>query len=609
MTRRKRKQVNGLHSDFTSEGEAESDTSVDVEEVSSTDEEVQQRSQRKSTQKGVKDEGVSTRLRQRSPVKSLRSSTRKLSSDSSDVESTETIPQEPKSTRKSRATAKMDKDLNGSDCESNTSGIALSTRGRRKLVQPTDNQSDVETPVVALHTPALKIVKKRKAKEDAEESMCLSQKRFKSDTVELKCPVPGCDSQGHFSGKYDRHFTISGCPMYHNLTAVECRQKMAARLEKERLRAEARKEEEAARKALRTPNISKQQQRKLAVQELRRQKKEFGSAHKERNRGHREEYHLSREPLLDNLTSQYDLNLFREAQMKVSAEMQENQGQNFEGSINKIEFGRFELNTWYTSPYPEEYARLPKLFICEFCLKYMKSATILRRHTAKCLWRHPPGDEIYRKGNISVFEVDGKKSKIYCQNLCLLAKLFLDHKTLYFDVEPFLFYVMTEADSTGCHIIGYFSKEKNSFLNYNVSCILTLPHYMRQGFGKMLIDFSYLLSKVEDKIGSPEKPLSDLGLLSYRSYWKSAVLKYLHNFKGKEVSIKDISQETAINPYDIVSTLQALSMLKYWKGRHLVLKRQDLFEEYLAKEAKRTDVTKVIEPMALKWTPPVGDKI
>lgn len=33
-------------------------------------------------------------------------------------------------------------------------------------------------------------------------------------------------------------------------------------------------------------------------------------------------------------------------------------------------------------------------------------------------------------------------------------------------------------------------QEKNSFLNYNVSCILTMPQYMRQGYGKMLIDFS-----------------------------------------------------------------------------------------------------------------------
>ncbi|XP_073504956.1 uncharacterized protein [Phyllobates terribilis] len=43
--------------------------------------------------------------------------------------------------------------------------------------------------------------------------------------------------------------------------------------------------------------------------------------------------------------------------------------------------------------------------------------------------------KIYRKNNISVYEVDGKDHKIYCQNLCLLAKLFLDHKTLYFDME------------------------------------------------------------------------------------------------------------------------------------------------------------------------------
>lgn len=57
-----------------------------------------------------------------------------------------------------------------------------------------------------------------------------------------------------------------------------------------------------------------------------------------------------------------------------------------------------------------------------------------------------------------MWQVDGKRQKQYCQYLCLLAKFFLDHKTLYYDVEPFLFYVMTLADSEGCHTIGYFSK-------------------------------------------------------------------------------------------------------------------------------------------------------
>ena len=41
---------------------------------------------------------------------------------------------------------------------------------------------------------------------------------------------------------------------------------------------------------------------------------------------------------------------------------------------------------------------------------------------------HPPGDEIYRHDALSVFEIDGAACRTYCQNLCLLAKLFLDHK-------------------------------------------------------------------------------------------------------------------------------------------------------------------------------------
>jgi len=48
----------------------------------------------------------------------------------------------------------------------------------------------------------------------------------------------------------------------------------------------------------------------------------------------------------------------------------------------------------------------------------------------------------------------------------------------------------------------------------------------------------YLLSRVEGKIGSPERPLSDLGLISYRSYWKDVLLTYLHNYKDREICIK-----------------------------------------------------------------------
>ena len=65
-------------------------------------------------------------------------------------------------------------------------------------------------------------------------------------------------------------------------------------------------------------------------------------------------------------------------------------------------------NRWYFSPYPEEYCKEAKLFVCEFCLKYMKKKHTLDRHRAKCELRHPPGNELYRDGSLSVFEVDGK---------------------------------------------------------------------------------------------------------------------------------------------------------------------------------------------------------
>ena len=81
-----------------------------------------------------------------------------------------------------------------------------------------------------------------------------------------------------------------------------------------------------------------------------------------------------------------------------------------------------------------------------------------------------------------------------------MAKMFLDHKTLFFDVDLFLFYIVTERDEHGYHVVGYFSKEKKCAEEYCLACILTLPPYQRKGYGKLLIAFSYELSKKEQKV-------------------------------------------------------------------------------------------------------------
>ncbi|XP_036054951.1 histone acetyltransferase KAT6B isoform X2 [Onychomys torridus] len=304
-----------------------------------------------------------------------------------------------------------------------------------------------------------------------------------------------------------------------------------------------------------------------------------------------------------DVVTEEDLDVFKQAQELSWEKIECESGVEDCGRYpSVIEFGKYEIQTWYSSPYPQEYARLPKLYLCEFCLKYMKSKNILLRHSKKCGWFHPPANEIYRRKDLSVFEVDGNMSKIYCQNLCLLAKLFLDHKTLYYDVEPFLFYVLTKNDGKGCHLVGYFSKEKLCQQKYNVSCIMIMPQHQRQGFGRFLIDFSYLLSRREGQAGSPEKPLSDLGRLSYLAYWKSVILEYLYHHHERHISIKAISRATGMCPHDIATTLQHLHMIDRRDGRFVIIRREKLILGHMEK-LRNCSRSNELDPESLRWTP------
>ena len=295
----------------------------------------------------------------------------------------------------------------------------------------------------------------------------------------------------------------------------------------------------------------------------------------------------------------------RTASAEVENEFKGRASQKVSGPPSKIKcinFGGYEIETWYAAPYPEEYSRNRVLYICEFCLKYMNSDYVAWRHKLKCPAKHPPGDEIYRDKSVSVFEVDGRKNPVYCQNLCLLAKLFLGSKTLYYDVEPFLFYIMTEYDELGCHFVGYFSKEKRPSSLNNVSCILTLPIHQRKGYGNLLIDFSYLLTRVEHKTGSPEKPLSDMGLVSYRNYWR-LVLSYLLLDQTQSLSITDISKRTGMTADDIVAALEALRALVRDPITKTYALRLDYayFKQCIQSWEAKSYVK--LNPDALIWTP------
>ena len=120
-----------------------------------------------------------------------------------------------------------------------------------------------------------------------------------------------------------------------------------------------------------------------------------------------------------------------------------------------------------------------------------------------------PG-RIIRNGSddFQLHEVNGEEEPMFCQNLSLFAKFFLEQKSVCFAPHPFMYYILSRpASCTGWSrtIAGFFSKEKLSWDNNILACIVIFPSHQRKGLGERLIRWSYELAKEEGRLGGPEK--------------------------------------------------------------------------------------------------------
>lgn len=278
----------------------------------------------------------------------------------------------------------------------------------------------------------------------------------------------------------------------------------------------------------------------------------------------------------------------------------------YESGVQWVHFGTPHVfRALYDSAYPEPTNSHTHLWVCKFCLFCEHRRADFEIHISEqCKAKFPPGNEIYRREKISFFEVDGRIQTDYCVQLSLLAKLFIGSKTEWRYPQTFVYYVLCELQEDGFVIQGYFSKEKNPAENNNLSCLLVLPTAQRKGYGRMLIDLSYELSRKELRIGHPEHPLSDAGLLAYRGFWRSSILCYLRKISQtaniNTITIKDIALATRITENDIVQQLMA--------DRCIVMKDGKFFVK-IGKRALKFPLSMIrrraVNPLDIVWEPSV----
>ncbi|CAL3969745.1 unnamed protein product [Diplocarpon coronariae] len=295
-----------------------------------------------------------------------------------------------------------------------------------------------------------------------------------------------------------------------------------------------------------------------------------------------------------------------ELELRIDDRSPEKDKEALERNIDNVVYGDVKFKAWYPSWYPKEIIGekaltvgggdkgglvVSELYVCKRCFGYGKVLVEWVRH-CRCCEKGVPGRKVYvhggwreegaprgANGEWSVWEVDGGVETLFCQKLSLFAKLFLDNKSVFFDVSGFNYFLLVYTPSpTSPHnpdsppqpqIVGFFSKEKMSWDNNNLACILVFPPWQRKGLGALLMGISYAIARREGIMGGPEKPISELGMRGYKRFWGAEVARWLlerpearqgKRGKREEVGVEVCSRETWISVEDCLGILRDMGI-------------------------------------------------
>ena len=279
-------------------------------------------------------------------------------------------------------------------------------------------------------------------------------------------------------------------------------------------------------------------------------------------------------------------------------------------NVKNILFGRnIIMEPWNNSPYPRMLRQLLDqeggiLYVCDICLRYSPVKEWMELHIQKdgscAQGNHPPGNKVMETADqkIAIWEVDGGISydtitsckglpaselqnltkirtylgrETFCQNLGLLSRFFLKGKTAIYGPGSFMYYTLTEYENNAWRVRGYFSIEKGTRSN-SLACIMVLPPWQDRGFGRLLIHFSYIMGRPPESAPvvekTPERPLSDLGMQVFLSYWKGAVIDAMHDMlddnsltHNTTKDIERLCRITVISKKDILKVLHTSNLM------------------------------------------------